>query len=461
MPEPQTSTEATTDGATTDGATTDGATTDGGTTTEFRTSLVLRATAAAGGLLATLLTTVVAVRGLDDADAAVFLAVLAGLMLGPMFGKLGLGQNVIRTVGGQDPESRRHTVSAHLRAALLLSVVSSPLVAFVSTIGLLGRPEQLAAVLLAAVMLVAESLRLLFSDVFAAVGDVRGSVASTHHVRTVVVLPALVAVVLLVPHPTLVEMLGVYAAVALVLLVVTVWRGRHLLVAPRRGGSGSLFATVATGLVLFALDGSFFVVGRGDVWLSSALFAPFDAARYGTVSMLAFQVTVLQGLASLAITPMAARMWAAGRRDEVVRLLAATATLATAATTAVVLVLAVAGGPLLGIAYGADFEASLPLLLILAVGGIGQAALGFSVPLLLISGLIKRAVIACAIALAVAVPATIAAAWWFGPLGLAIASGVSAIALPAAQTIAAYGRPLPSWDLRAAVAVLRTPVRSA
>ncbi len=426
-------------------------------TTEYRTSFVLRSGAAAVGLLATLSTTVVTVRGLDNGDAAVFLAVLAGLMLGPMFGKLGLGQNVIRTVGSQSEEDRRRTVSAHLRAVLALSVVSSPLVAFVSTIGLLGRPDHLPAVALTAVVLVAESVRLLFSDVFAAVGDVRGSVATTHHVRTAVVLPALLVLVLVVPHPTLVEMLGVYTVVALLLLVAAVVRGRGLLVARGALPSRTMLATIGTGLVLFALDASFFVVGRGDVWLASALFTPFDATRYGTVSMLAFQVTVLQGLASLAITPVAARMWAAGQRAAVVRLLAATATVVTLVTALVVLVLALVGGPLLGVAYGPEFVGSLPLLLVLAAGGIGQAALGFSVPLLLVSGLIRRAVVACGIALAVTLPLTVAAAWWFGPMGLAIASGLSSIALPAAQTVAARGRPRPSFDVRGALADLRRP----
>jgi O-antigen/teichoic acid export membrane protein len=422
---------------------------------EFKSSLVLRVVAAGGGLAATLLTTVVAVRGLVDADAAVFLAVLAGLMLGPMFGKLGLGQNVIRTVGAQDEPTRRRTVTAHLRAALLLSALSSPVIAFVSTIGLLGRSGQAAAIVLTAVILVAETVRLLLSDVFAAVGDVRGSVATTHHVRTVVVLPALAVLVLAVPNPTLTEMLSVYCVIAVALMVVALWHGRRLLSFSWRAGAGGLAATMITGLALFALDGAFFVVGRGDVWLSSALFDPFDAARYGTVSMLAFQVTVLQGLASLAITPAAARLWATGAHDRVRRLLSATATLATTATLAVVAALAAVGGPLLGLAYGPDFVSGLPLLLILAAGGVGQAAFGFSVPYLLVSRMIKRAVVSCGLALVVAVPLCVVGAAVFGPWGLAAASAMSAILLPVAQTVAAGGVPLPSWNVAEAVRVLR------
>jgi len=426
-----------------------------GSTAEFRSSFAWRSAAAATGLVATLLTTVVAVRGLAHVDAAVFLAILAGLMLGPMFGKLGLGQNVIRTAGSLAGLERRRSISAHLQVALLLSVATSPLVAFVSTLGLVGRPDRAVVVLLTSVILVAESMRMLLSDVFAAVGDVRASVASTHHVRTLVVLPALIAVVLLVERPTLTEVLSVYTVVAIVLLVLATVRARRLLVQPRRQAWAGLSTTILAGLVLVVLDASFFVVGRGDVWLASALFTPFDATRYGTVSMLAFQVTVLQGLVSLAITPVAARMWAAGRRAEVVRLLTAAATVTTAATVAIVLALAAAGSTFLSLAYGKDFASSLPMLLVLAAGSIGQAALGFSVPYLLITGMVRRAVVACVIALAIALPVAAVGALWFGPIGLAAGSAFASLLLPAAQTVVAHGGPLPSWDVRRALGTLR------
>lgn len=429
-------------------------------TGEFRNSFAWRSAAAVGGLVATLLTTVVAVRGLEAREAAAFLAILAGLMLGPMFGKLGLGQNVIRLFATTDPQSSRRMISGHLRAAFVLSLVSAPFVAFMSTAALLDGSGHLAALALTSLLLVAETLRLMLSDIFAAVGDVRASVATTHHVRTIVVLPALVAVVVLVPHPTLIQILAVYVTVAVLLLLAAVVRARHLLTAPGRSSDGRLLATIVAGLVLFALDASFFVVGRGDVWLAAAQFEPFDAARYGTVSMLAFQVTVLQGLASLAITPLAARMWAAGQRESVLRMLSAAATVTTAATGVVVLAIAMSGREVLGLAYGAEFAGSYGLLVVLAIGGIGQAAFGFSVPLLLVSGLIRRAVTACLAVLAVMVPVAVAAAVWFGPMGLAIVSSAAAVALPAAQWLAARAvhpeAPLPSLRFGDAVRTLRS-----
>jgi O-antigen/teichoic acid export membrane protein len=430
-------------------------------TAEIRSSFALRSAAAAGGLLATLLTTVVAVRFLADREAATFLSVLAGLMIGPMFGKLGLGQNVIRLVAATaDEQRRRQIIGSHLRASFVLSVLSAPVLAFAATAGLLGRPDQLPALGLTAVLLVTETLRLLLSDIFAAVGDVRGSVATTHHVRTVVVLPALGAVVAMVAHPDLVQMLSVYSVVSVLLLAFALVRARHVITVFGRLPDARMMATIGTGLVLFALDASVFVIGRGDVWLANAAFEPFDAARYGTVSVLAFQVSVITGLTSLAITPVAARMWAAGRREAVLRLLSAAATLTTAATAVVVLGLVALGRPVLALAYGPEFADSYPLLVLLALGGLGQAVFGFNVPLLLVSGQIRRAVSACLVVVVVMTPLTAAAAIWGGPTALAAVTAVAALALPGGVWVAARrtvpSAPLPSWRIGASIRSLRS-----
>jgi O-antigen/teichoic acid export membrane protein len=444
----------------TDGTNDTMASSDSVVAAEVRSSFVLRMSGATGGLVATLLTTVVVVRTLDTREAVGFLAVLAALMIGPMVGKLGLGQNVIRLLAGErDPDGRRGLTGSHLRASALLAVLSSPIIALVALASLTDLPSYLLAVVLTTVILVAESLRLLLSDIFAAVGDVRGSVGMTHHVRSIVVLVALAAVAALDPHPDLVAFLAVYSVVGCLLVAVGLFRGRHIISLFGRSMHGGAFTMIGAGVFIFVLDASMFVVGRGDVWLAAAGFAPFDAARYGTVSVLAYQVAVVAGLASLAVMPVVARMWAAGERESVFRLLSATATLATAATTVIVIGLLVFGKLALGIAYGQQFADSYGLLAVLAFGNLGQAAFGYSVPLLLVSGQVKRAVIASFVALAVVVPVAVVAALWFGPVALAFASAAASIVLPLAQWLAARRphpeAPRPSWNVAAAWQVLR------
>ncbi len=426
---------------------------------ELGSSFALRALTAVGGVGATLLTTVVAVRQLDPREAAAFLAVLAGLMLGPMIGKMGLGQNVIRLVAAHGQgDHRRAVIGAHLRISALLAVASAPVIAVLSTASVAGSASHGTVLVLVTVLLVAETLRLMLSDVFAAVGDLAGSVAGTHHVRSVVVLPPLLVAALVLPRPDLVVVLAVYAAVAVLLLLVAAHRARHLF-SLRPAVPGRLLATtVAAGLAIFVLDASVFLVGRGDVWLAAAAFPALDATRYGTASMLGYQVTMLYGLAALAVMPVAARLLASRGEAAVRRMLSAAATLTVAATALVVAVLVVLGRPILEIAYGPGFGDAHPVLVILAIGGLGQALFGFSVPLLLVLGHLRRAVLACGVVLVVMAPVVVAAAFLGGPVALAAASATAAVLLPAAQWIAAGGRrgaPLPSWRTGAAVATLR------
>jgi len=106
----------------------------------------------------------------------------------------------------------------------------------------------------------------------------------------------------------------------------------------------------------------------------------------GIAVTLAFQVTVLEGMSSLAITPPAARLWAAGRKEQVVRMLSNAATLSTVVVIIVVGLLAVLGGFVIDIAYGSSMRPAATMLLILAVSGIAQACFAVNMTMLIVSG---------------------------------------------------------------------------
>ncbi|KUI39752.1 teichoic acid transporter [Mycobacterium sp. GA-2829] len=399
---------------------------------ELRRSFGWRTAAAAGGLLSTLVLTVIAYRALDARDAAAFFAILAALSIGPLMGRLGLGPNVIRLMAAEGhPVRRRAIASSHLGATALLSTVSAPVVAVIATWSLRGQAHYVAVLTLAATAIVAESVRLTLSDVFAATGRVRASVATTHHVRSMLVLPLVGMVAFAVPAPTLLEVTGVYTVVACLQLGVALAGARsHLTLA--RGGV-PLRGAIGAGAKLFTLDLTAFLALSGTVWLAAIVFAPGAAAQYSAAATLALQVTVLESLAALAVTPPAARMWAAGARDEVVRTLSAVATLSTAVTATVVVVLAVAGPTLLALAYGDSLRAAGPLLVIMAAGGLAKTALGVNVTLLIVSGHIAEAARTAVAVLAVTVPAAVVAAVWGGPFALAVVSALSVTAIAVAQ----------------------------
>jgi len=406
---------------------------------ELRRSFGLRGLAAVGGLLATFLTTVIAVRSLDPREAVTLLAVLAALMLGPMVGRLGLGQNVLRTLSAQtEPAVARRLAGAHLRTATASTAISAPLVAAAATAGLFGTPQFVPVLVLTALLVVLESVRLMLSDVFAANGMVRSAVATTHHVRSVVVLPGLVACAFLMARPTLIAMLVVYVVIAALLIVAVAAPARRCVSLSGRGMPGTTVrAVLAAGIALLTVDVALFVVGRGDVWLAAAVFDATDAAHYSTASTLAFQVCVVDGLASLAMTPIAARMWAGGQRPELLRLLSAVSTLSAAATAVAVLGLVVLGNPVLGVAYGAGFTAAYPVLVLLGLGGLVKVSFGMNVTLLIAMGRLRSAAAVALLVLAVTVPIAVLGAVLFGTAGLAAGTAVAAVALPVGQWLLA------------------------
>ncbi|GHE11789.1 lipopolysaccharide biosynthesis protein [Klenkia taihuensis] len=428
---------------------------DGGR--EFRRSFAARLVFAVLGLLATLGTSVVAVRVLDTADAAAFLAILAALMLGPMLGRLGLGPHLIRTVAAARSEREiAQAVTSHLVAVLLLSVLTAPLVAFLATPAV--REGRGAVVLLVVVLVVAESLRLTVSDVYAAVGRVGWAVLGTHHVRALCSLLVVLVVVVSADDVDLIAVLLTYTGASVVLLAVSLVRLPVRGHGARIGRLTGLFAIVLAGSQFFALELGAFLVGRADVWVAGFSFSARDALLYSAASVLAMQVAFVEGLANIALTPVAARLWAAGKRDRVVALLSASSTLTTTVTVFGVGVVALAAPWLLRL-YGDGLEDAAALLTILAVGALGMAAFGGCAVLLVASGNGRAAALSVVSVLVVMVPVVAVATWWGGPAGLAATSASATIALFASYTVAcrrAVGRvPLPTFRVVHSIRVIR------
>ncbi len=132
---------------------------------EVRRSFGLRISVALLGLLAAFAMTVLAVRTLSASEATTFLAILAALMVGPMLGRLGLGQSLIRVLAGaRSSDVASAQIKGHLRATVLLSLVSAPVVAWLAALG--AERSRGAVWAVVTVLVVAETLRLTLSDVY-------------------------------------------------------------------------------------------------------------------------------------------------------------------------------------------------------------------------------------------------------------------------------------------------------
>jgi O-antigen/teichoic acid export membrane protein len=387
----------------------------------------------------TFLLSVIVVRTLDAREAATFFAILAALSIGPMIGRLGLGPNVTRLMPAEsDPEARRQIAGTHLQATFLLSCLSAPLIALVGCNGLLGHSGFLPAFVLTTLLIIIESTRLMVSDIFAAAGRVRASVLTMHYIRSLLTLPLVALVVFVVSRPSLVAVLATYLAVAATQFTVAVILARHDVAIFRfSAGISTLRKAIGQGTQLFSLEFSYFFMMQGTIWLATAAFSPVAATQYAAAATLAMQVTLLESLAGLAITPPAARLWAAGQKAQVVRTLSNAATLSTFVTIIVVGLLAILGPFALEVAYGSFMRPASTMLLILAASGIFQACFNVSITMLVISGYIAAAARTSVVVTIVAVPLAVVAAWLSGPIALAAVSSLSISALLISQWLTA------------------------
>jgi O-antigen/teichoic acid export membrane protein/GT2 family glycosyltransferase len=426
---------------------------------ELRRSYLLRTATAGLGILATFGVTVVALRRLDDRHATVFLSVLAALMFGPLIGRLGLGTRSVQLLAGEARRPSDDVAAVHLWATAVGSLLVSPIVALFATAALAGRSERWPILGLTAVLVVLESVRLTVSDIMAALGRVGWSVLTTHSVRAIAVVGLVLAMLASGATITLSRLMLLQLAVAGLFLLLSLYRLAAWAPLGRPRSWRPLVDASRAGLVFLWVDVAFFVSGRADVWLSSWAFSPNLAERYSTASVFAYQVAVPVGLANIALMPTVARLWRLGDRDHLRRLIDAIATVGTVVTGLIVLVLWLAGRPIMAILFGSDLRPAGPLAAILATGIVAFTAVGASTVLLVITGYAARAAIAAFTALAALVPLAIAVAFLGGPRSLAVVSAAATVAFSMSQWVTARRSlgfaPTPSLDVAGAVRTLR------
>jgi O-antigen/teichoic acid export membrane protein len=389
---------------------------------ELRRSFAWRTFAAAAGMASTFLLSVIIVRSLDLHEAAAFFAILASVSFGPLIGRLGLGHNVIRLMRAEPAsEVRRQIAATHLFATMILSSVSAPVVALIGCHALLGHSNFWPVFVLTTLLIAVEAARLMVSDIFAAAGRVRASVATMHYVRTLLTLPLVAIVVFAVHRPSLTAVVAAYLIVSVLQFTAALIHARHDVAVFRLStGIETLRTAVRQGMQLFSLDFSEFMLKQGTIWLAATAFSPLAATQYSAAVALAMQVTVLESLCGLAVAPPAARLWAAGEKDQVVRMLSNAATLNTVVAVVLVVMLAILGPIVLELAYGSEMRPASAILLIVAASGIFQATFDGSIILLVAAGCITAAARTAMGVVLVALPCAVAAAWFGGPIPLAV-----------------------------------------
>lgn len=279
---------------------------------EVSRSFFWRAVAALIGGAATLALSVFARRHLPPTDFAHFIVFLSGLFVGPLLARFGSGSRALRELSesvafgetGRAGTAIRTTIIDTLAFTILFSTLTTAWVVF-------GAGVSVAAKALVFVSLVTESLRLLLSDVMAALRRTGWAAALGHQLRTVGSL-AIYAIMILVGHgKTLVAFFGSVAASSVLLLIVGGLATRRAAPVGQWRRPSNFAKSAQLGLPFVLVELGLFVIARGDVWLANRYLGE-QAPNYATASFLAMQLGIPAGLAGHAVSPSIARFWHLG-----------------------------------------------------------------------------------------------------------------------------------------------------
>ncbi|MDH4365042.1 MAG: glycosyltransferase, partial [Acidimicrobiia bacterium] len=311
-------------------------------TAEFWRSFSWRLAMAPLGTVATFAFAAMAARTLDDDAVNVVYALLTALMIGPILSRFGLHQEAVRAIAAERTVRGEGAATAlarrHLISSLRRTLLANPVIAVAVLAGVYGDQDHLAHLVLASVVLSAESIRLTTSDVLAGLGHTGWAAALAHQVRAVLVMAVLVVqTTVLGIGVTVVGILSLMAGVTVSLLAVGLLRLWRL--QPRPPSAHPLGLSLVTtppmprlalGLPFLLVDLVAVLVARGDVLLAGRAFQPDVAVLYSTASVLAAQLSTPMGLASVALAPVVAGQVARGGLDELEHLLRTLATAAAA-----------------------------------------------------------------------------------------------------------------------------------
>ena len=226
----------------------------------------------------------------------------------------------------------------------------------------------------------------------------------------------------------------------------------------RVGSSARLWIPSAM-LPYLVVTFSQYVFQQADLWVVGAIAGQEDLAAYGSATRLVFAVALPLMALNGVLPPLISELFAAGRKEQLEKILRSTATLATGLTLLVLAVLALTGIPLITYLFGSDYVSGLLPMLVLGAGRLVNAAAGSCTLVLLMTGhqgRVMRINLSCALGtLLLAVPA----GSLLGSLGVAMAfcAGLviqnlitvrSTISLLGVRT---YAGPISMKDLRRAL----------
>jgi O-antigen/teichoic acid export membrane protein len=388
------------------------------------------------GMLGGFLGSALASRLLTKSDFGAYILATSVVTTGAIIAHFGLPRTVVRLVAEALAGDEAGMARGAIRTVGRLNVVGG---LCVGTILAFGGGQYLARHLfhsgaLSAVMIftgvwaAAEGIRFTVSETFRGFHDIRLASLLGDPLRSVLIAVGFIVLKVTVDSTSLRTAVIVTLGASLVTCVLAgafLWeKTRSLRVRARRVPPAFVLA-IAIPLTLTDLAGM--IVAQGDVWVVGAFRSTRDVGVYGAAGRLVLMMSLPLFVMNGVVAPMIAELWTKGRKRELETMLRGATTLAAIPSVLGFVVVVLAGGPIMRIAYGPHFARGGLILAILAFGvafGVAAGSCNFA---LIMTGHHRVVAVVSAITLVVAVGGEIIGAHLAGMTGIAIASSASTV----------------------------------
>ena len=369
-------------------------------------------------------------RLLSVDDFGAFLVANSATTVLAVIGRFGLGQTVVRRIAAalalQRPGEARSAAVRVAGLTALFAVVIGVIVA--SPLGrwgareLVDTPALAGATLAVALWLVVDTVRLNLAEIERGYGRMVAATIASQAGRYVLMAATVGVLLASRDHLTLRSACWAMAGSGFAVLAwVTVDAGRAL-------GRRSLDTNVPTrgivrdgSLVMFWELGGLLLT-QIDVFVVSATLGGVAIARYGAAARVAVLLALPLAAINLALPAIVAELHAVENLERLETVLRATAAAATVLAGVVIVVIAFGGGELLRVVFGSSYGRGNVVLLVLALGQLGNVVCGSCGLVLVMTGHQRTAARIAIGAIVVAVPLVIVGTHADGIEGAAIAA---------------------------------------
>jgi O-antigen/teichoic acid export membrane protein len=389
------------------------------------------------GMIGGFVASALAAHVLSRPDFGAYILATSVVTTAAIIGHFGLPRTVVRLVADALAREERGTARGAIHTVAWLNVVGGVAVGAILAFGggeylahhLFHRSGGLATVMVfVGVWAAAEGIRFTFSETFRGFHDIRLASLLGDPMRSVFLALGFVVLKLTVDSTSLRTAVLVSLAASLltcVLAAAFLWPKTRSLHARARRVAPAMVLAIAIPLTLTDLTGM--IVAQGDVWVVGAFRSSIDVGVYGAASRIVIMMSLPLFVMNGVVAPMIAELWAQGRTRALETMLRGATTLATIPSVLGFAVVAVAGGPIMRIAYGPHFARGGHILAILAFGvafGVAAGSCNFA---LIMTGHHRVVAVVSALTLVVAVGGEIVGAHVAGLTGIAVASSGSTV----------------------------------